>query len=102
MNGISQNSPLSGTASTASGAVAEGGAGAGPGGDVAVTGGYQRGVFVRAARGSSIDVGLFHDDQQRSVATVEVWVHAGDHVRVSFCSPSGVWFGSVGRRFFFF
>ncbi|CAM9598948.1 unnamed protein product, partial [Ectocarpus sp. 13 AM-2016] len=45
--------------------------------DVTIAGGYRRGVFVRAARGSSIDVGLFHDDQRRSVATVEVWVNAG-------------------------
>lgn len=37
-------------------------------------------MFVRAARGSSIDVGLFHDDQKRSVATVEGWFNAGDKV----------------------
>lgn len=48
--------------------------------DVTIAGGYRRGVFVRAARGSSIDVGLFHDDQRRSVATVEVWVNAGKKV----------------------
>ncbi|CAM9458952.1 unnamed protein product, partial [Pylaiella littoralis] len=71
-----KDSPLPGTAG---GAAAHGaGAGAGPGGDVTATGGYERGVFVRAARGSSIDVGLFHDDQRRSVATVEIWVNAGE------------------------
>ena len=48
--------------------------------DVAAPGGYRHGVFVSAARGSSIDVGLFHDDQRRSVATLEVWVNAGEKV----------------------
>lgn len=33
-------------------------------------------MFVRAARGSSVDVGLFHDEQKRSVATVEFWANA--------------------------
>ncbi|CAM9133566.1 unnamed protein product, partial [Hapterophycus canaliculatus] len=47
-------------------------------GGVKGAGGYKRGVFVGAARGSSIDIGLFHDDQRRSVATVEMWVHAGE------------------------
>lgn len=50
--------------------------GDGDGGEVVLTGGYSRGVFVRAARGSSVDVGLFHDEQKRSVATVEAWVNA--------------------------
>lgn len=40
--------------------------------------GYVRGVFVKATRGSSIDVGLFHDEQKRSVATVEAWVNAAN------------------------
>lgn len=53
------------------------------GGGVKIAGGYRRGVFVRAARGSSIDIGLFHDDQRRSVATVEMWVNAGEKVRGS-------------------
>lgn len=48
--------------------------------DGGAPGGYRHGVFVRAARGSSIDVGLFHDDQRRSVATLEVWVNAGEKV----------------------
>lgn len=75
-----QDSPPS---ATVDGTAADGaGAGAGPRGDSTVAGGYQRGVFVRAARGSSIDVGLFHDDQRRSVATVEVWVNAGEQVSV--------------------
>lgn len=50
------------------------------GDDVKAAGGYRRGVFVRAPRGSSIDIGLFHDDQRRSVATVEMWVNAGEKV----------------------
>ncbi|CAM9250646.1 unnamed protein product [Scytosiphon promiscuus] len=48
------------------------------GGGVKAVGDYRRGVFVRAVRGSSIDIGLFHDDQRRSVATVEMWVNAGE------------------------
>lgn len=95
VNETSQDSPLSGTAG---GAAAHGaGAGAGPGGDVTATGGYERGVFVRAARGSSIDVGLFHDDQRRSVATVEIWVNAGEQVKPFFFAlrfrSGGGWFG---------
>lgn len=50
-------------------------------------GGYRHGVFVRAARGSSIDVGLFHDDQRRSVATVEFWVNAGENVSAGRAYP---------------
>ena len=57
-----------------------GGGGGGSGGDDGAQGGYRHGVFVRAARGSSIDVGLFHDDQRRSVTTLEVWVNAGEKV----------------------
>ncbi|CAM9290601.1 unnamed protein product, partial [Discosporangium mesarthrocarpum] len=38
---------------------------------------YTRGIFVGARRGSSVDIGVFHDQQRRSVATVEMWVKAG-------------------------
>lgn len=60
-------------------------------------GGYRRGVFVRAARGSSIDVGLFHDDQRRSVATVEAWFNPGEKVGLSKVCADGTrtWVGNV-------
>lgn len=46
---------------------------------------------MRATRGSSVDVGLFHDDQRRSVATVEAWVNAGEKV-----GGVGGWVGGMG------
>lgn len=33
---------------------------------------------MKAVRGSSIDIGPFHDEQKRSVATVEMWVNAAN------------------------
>lgn len=51
-----------------------------PAGREAGGAGYGRGVFVRALRGSSIDVGLFHDDQRRSLATFEAWFNAREKV----------------------
>lgn len=99
-----QDSLLSGADSSGTGVVDGGDAGGGGdrGGGGGVPGGYRHGVFVRAARGSSIDVGLFHDDQRRSVATLEVWVNAGEKVRAgkfgSFPLFYGVFSRGEGRR----